>query len=220
MTATMQPQPHPKGPGRHRSVESEAAVLAATAELLLDYPLREITVEAIAKKAEVGKATIYKWWPNKAYVALDAFLASMRRAVITPDTGSAERDFIGQLRSLTRFYTSPSGKVFGQFLAEGQSDPEFKKLFNERFLQPRRQAVSIIWQRGVARGEIAADLDKEIVLDLIYGPTIFRLMAGHAPLNDAQAEAFVTTVFRGIAQIPTARSKGQEHPQMRAIGTP
>src|SRR5215469_113770 len=93
--------------GRQRSKESEDAILAATLCLLKEKPLRDITIEEIARKAGVGKATIYKWWPSKAYVALDAFLGKMNKMVPTPDTGSAEGDFKEQLNSLIAFYTSP-----------------------------------------------------------------------------------------------------------------
>ena len=87
------PVPKSKNRGRQRSEASEEAILTATLSLLKEKPLRDITVEAIARKAGVGKATIYKWWPSKAYVALDAFLRRMNRMVPTPDTGSVESDF-------------------------------------------------------------------------------------------------------------------------------
>ncbi|HVX65945.1 MAG TPA: TetR/AcrR family transcriptional regulator [Bryobacteraceae bacterium] len=192
----------PKCRGRQRSAESECAILTATLQLLEQKPLRDITIEAIAQKAGVGKATIYKWWPSKAYVALDSVLTRMEAAVAAPDTGSAKVDFTEQLKSLIRFYTSPAGRIFCQFIAEGQSDPEFAKLFRERFLAPRRDAVRVIWQRGVERGEVRREIDSELVLDLIYGPTIFRLLAGHAPLNDAEAANIVAAVFAGIEKRP------------------
>lgn len=188
----------PKGRGRHRSSESEAAVLSATAELLKELPLREITIEEIAKRAHVGKATIYKWWPSKAFVALDAFLKTMRRNVGVPDTGSAILDFTEQLRSVIHFYNTPTGAMFRQFLAEGQSDEAFKKHFNERFLKSRRADVTVMWERAIKRKEINPQLDVDLVLDLIYGPLVFRVMTGHAPLNDQQAEEMVAAVFSGI----------------------
>jgi len=188
----------PKARGRHRSVEAEAAILKATLYLLTRQPLRRITTDAIAARAGVSKATIYKWWPNKSMVALDAYLADMTEQVASPDTGSAEQDFSLQLKSVTAFYASPLGRLFGQFLAEGQSDPEFLKLFRERFLQARRDAARVMWQRGVERGEIRKDIDSDTVLDLIYGPLVFRLLVGHGPLNDIEAQKVVTVVFGGI----------------------
>jgi len=186
--------------GRHRSLEAEASILKATLHLLERKPLRKVTVDAIAERAGVSKATIYKWWPNKRLVALDAYLAGITEQVLIPDTGSAERDFTEQLRALTEFYLSPSGRLFNQFIAEGQSDPGFLALFRERFLYARRDAARVMWQRGVDRGEIRKEVDCEIVLDLIYGPTIFRLMAGHGALSGSEAAAMVAAVFGGLRQ--------------------
>lgn len=185
--------------GRHRSVEAEASILKATLQLLERKSLREVTTDAIARRAGVSKATIYKWWPNKSLVALDAYLDSMTARVVMPDTGSAVTDFTLQLQSVTAFYKSPLGRLFCQFIAEGQSDPAFLTLFRERFLYARRDAARVMWQRGILRGEIRKDVDSEIVLDLIYGPMIFRLLAGHGSLAKHDSEAMVAAVFGGIA---------------------
>jgi AcrR family transcriptional regulator len=194
-----------KARGRRRSAEAEAAILKATLYLLERQPLRKVTADAIARRAGVSKATIYKWWPNKSQVALDAYLAGMSEQVIMPDTGSAEMDFTIQLKSVMAFYTSSLGRLFGQFLAEGQSDPVFLSLFRERFLYARRNAARVMWQRGVDRGEIRKEIDSEIVLDLIYGPMIFRLLAGHGSMNESESEAVVEAVFNGLKR-PTYRS--------------
>ena len=172
--------------------------MKATLYLLARQPLRKVTADAIARRAGVSKATIYKWWPNKSLVALDAYLTGMTEQVVMPDTGSAELDFTQQLKSVMAFYTSPLGRLFGQFIAEGQSDPEFLRLFRERFLYARRNAASVMWQRGVDRGEIRKEVDGEIVLDLIYGPMVFRLLAGHGSLSDRESEAVVEAVFGGL----------------------
>jgi AcrR family transcriptional regulator len=193
-------QREPKARGRQRSREAEAAILKATLHLLERKPLRKVTMDAIAKRAGVSKATIYKWWANKRLVALDAYLAGMTERVVMPDTGSAERDFTEQLKSVTEFYLSPIGRLFGQFIAEGQSDPGFLALFRERFLFARRDAARVMWRRGVDRGEIRNEIDCEIVLDLIYGPTIFRLLAGHGSLSGGESEAMTEAVFGGLRQ--------------------
>lgn len=195
----------PRNRGRRRSLEAEAAILRATLCLLERQSLRKVTADAIARKAGVSKATIYKWWPNKSLVALDAFLAGMTEQVLMPDTGSAEVDFTQQLKSVMAFYASSLGRLFCQFLAEGQNDPRFLALFRERFLHVRRAAARVMWQRGVVRGEIREDVDCELVLDLIYGPMIFRLLAGHGSISAHECEALVATVFVGL-----------RHPQRRS----
>ena len=188
----------PKPRGRQRSLEAEAAVLAAVMELLKNKPLREVTADAIAQRAGVSKATLYKWWPNKNIIALDACLSRMNLRVTIPDTGSAYEDFALQLKDVIQFYTSPDGGLFRQFIAEGQSDPEFLTLFRDRFVQARRDAVRAIWDRGVTRGEIRDDIDSDVGLDLIFGPMVSRLLTGHAPLNDAQADAMMNVAFRAV----------------------
>jgi AcrR family transcriptional regulator len=185
--------------GRPRSEKAKEAILASTLRLLERRPLRRISVETIAGEACVGKATIYKWWPSKAQLALEAFLASANLNVTIPDTGSAKRDFVEQVRSLIRFFLTKQGGIFRQFLAESQSDPLFADAFRKLFLSPRREAVKAILRRGVARREIRGDLDTELVLDLIYGPLVYRLMAGHAPLDDGELERLVSALFEGIA---------------------
>ena len=189
-----------RGRGRHRSAEAEASILKATLYLLERKSLREVTTDAIAQRAGVSKATIYKWWPNKSMVALDAYLGGMNERVAMPDTGSAISDFSLQLRSVISFYKSSLGRLFCQFIAEGQSDPGFLALFRERFLYARRDAARVMWKRGVLRGEIREDLNSEIVLDLIYGPMIFRLLAGHGSLCEYDSQAMVEAVFFGIRQ--------------------
>jgi AcrR family transcriptional regulator len=195
-----------KGRGRQRSSESEEAILTTTLQLLKEKPLRDITVEAIARKAGVGKMTIYKWWPSKAYVALDAFLKTMNKMVVIPDTGEAERDLAELLGSIMSFYSSPTGRIFGQFLAESQTDREFAVLFLERFLRPRREVVGVVLDRAMKRGEIDETLDRELVLDLMFGPMVLRLMIAHGPLNKAAADAMISTLLRGIrGTTPKAR---------------
>ncbi len=164
-----------------------------------------MTADAIARRAGVSKTTIYKWWPNKSLVALDAYLAGMTEQVAMPDTGSAELDFTQQLKSLMAFYTTPLGRLFCQFLAEGQSDPGFLALFRERFLYARRDVARVMWRRGVDRGEIREEIDGEIALDLIYGPMIFRLLAGHGSLSDRESEAVVAAVFAGLKRAKNGR---------------
>jgi AcrR family transcriptional regulator len=193
--------------GRHRSLEAEASILKATLYLLERKPLRQVTVDAIAQRAGVSKATIYKWWPNKNLVALDAYLGGMAERVVMPDTGSAEMDFSLQLKSVTTFYKSSLGRLFCQFIAEGQSDPRFLALFRDRFLYLRRDAARVMWRRGVDRGEIRKEIDGEIVLDLVYGPMVFRLLAGHGSLNDRESEAMVEAVFGGLKQPGPKRSR-------------
>jgi AcrR family transcriptional regulator len=188
----------PKRRGRQRSEESEEAILSAITTLLKDKRLRDISIEEIARRAGVGKATIYKWWPSKAHVAFDAFSRRLKEMVPICDTGSAERDFRRQLRSLFAFFETPAGMVLRHFLAEGQVDEEFASLFRDRFIRPRREAIGAIFDRAVERGEIRRGLDREVVLDLIYGPGFYRMLIRHEPLERNTVDKMVSALFQGL----------------------
>src|SRR5882757_5581585 len=194
-----QEQSRPR-PGRPRSEESRTAVLRATSELMQEVGLRAMTTEAIATRSGASKATIYKWWPNKYAVAVEAFLSQMAVESADPDTGSAREDFRLALRGMVRFYTSESGRAYAQLVGEAQFDPQIGAELRDHLVGSRRQLVRAIWDRGVARGELRADVDPEVAIDLIFGPAMYRLVAGHAPLDDTAADAVVDAAMRGLGR--------------------
>jgi AcrR family transcriptional regulator len=186
-------------PGRPRSQQSRAAVLRATSELMREVGLRAMTTEDIAARSGASKATIYKWWPNKYAVAVEAFLSQMAVESADPDTGSAREDFRLALRGLIHFYTGENGRAYAHLVGEAQFDPKIGAELRDHLVSPRRELVRAIWDRGVARGELRADVDPEVAIDLIFGPAMYRLVAGHAPLDDTAAEAVVDAAIRGLA---------------------
>jgi AcrR family transcriptional regulator len=192
-------QPRPR-PGRPRSEQSRTAVLRTTTELMNEVGLRAMTTDEIASRSGVSKATIYKWWPNKYAVAVEAFLSEMLAESADPDTGSAHEDFRIALRGLIHFYTSPSGRVFAQLVGEAQFDPLVEVELRERLVHTRRQLGRAIWERGVARGELRPDIDPEVAIDVVFGPAMYRLVAGHEPLDDSAADAIVDLAMRGMAR--------------------
>jgi AcrR family transcriptional regulator len=185
--------------GRPRSEQARIAVLRATSELMHEVGLRAMTTDEIASRSGVSKATIYKWWSNKYAVAVEAFLSEMLVESPDPDTGSARDDFRIALRGLMHFYTSPSGRVFAQLVGEAQFDPVVAEELRDRLVRARRQLVRAIWDRGVARGELRSDVEPEVAVDLVFGPALYRLVAGHAPLDEAAADRIVDVAVRGLA---------------------
>jgi AcrR family transcriptional regulator len=185
--------------GRPRSQQSRAAVLRATSELMREVGLRAMTTDDIAARSGASKATIYKWWPNKYAVAVEAFLSEMAVESPDPDTGSAREDFRLALRGLIHFYTGENGGAYAQLVGEAQFDPKIGAELRDHLVGSRRELVRAIWDRGVARGELRADVDPEVAIDLIFGPAMYRLVAGHAPLDDTAAEAVVDAAIRGLA---------------------
>jgi AcrR family transcriptional regulator len=187
-------------PGRPRSERSRTAVLRATAQLMNEVGLRAMTIDEIASRSGTSKATIYKWWPNKYAVAVEAFLSEMFAESADPDTGSAREDFRMALRGLVHFYASPSGRVFAQLVTEAQFDPAVAVEFRDQLVGSRRQLARAIWDRGVTRGELRDDVDPEVAMDLVFGPAMYRLVARHAPLDDAAADEIVEAAMRGLAR--------------------
>lgn len=192
--ATGQPRP-----GRPRSEQSRSAVVRATSELLHEIGLRAMTTEQIATRSGASKATIYKWWPNKYAVAVDAFFSELQADSPDPDTGSARQDFTIWLRRLCHFYAGPSGAVFAQLVGEAQFDPEVATELRDGLVRSRRAVLETIWDRGVARGELRADVDRDVAIDLIIGPALYRLMTGRGGLDEAAADAMADTVIRGLS---------------------
>ena len=201
MTVARNGQDQPRSrPGRPRSEQTRLAVLGATSQLMHEVGVKAMTTEEIARRSGASKATIYKWWPNKYAVAADALLSQMLVESDDPDTGSARQDFEITLRGLIHFYASPSGRVFAQLIGEAQSDPQVAAELRDRLVGTRRRLVRAIWDRGVARGELRPDVDPEAAIDVVFGPAMYRLVAGHAPLDDAAADAIVDVAIRGLAR--------------------
>jgi AcrR family transcriptional regulator len=185
--------------GRPRSEASREAIIAAASALLQTVGLNRMSIEAVAEASGVGKTTIYRWWPSKGTLALDAYLEAMRARVVVPDTGDSIEDFRRHARAVVAFYAGPEGLIFAQFMAEAQNDPALAEAFRERFLAQRRTAVKTIWARGVERGEFRADVDSDVAMDMIFAPVVYRLLAGHAPLSRSFAERLVDATMGGLA---------------------
>jgi AcrR family transcriptional regulator len=186
--------------GRPRSEQSRTAVLRAASALINEVGLRAMTTDEIASRSGVSKATIYKWWPNKYAVAVEAFLSEMDTKSPDPDTGSAKEDFRRALRGLIRFYRSESGRAYAQLIGEAQFDPQIGVELREHLIGARRELVRAILDRGIARGELRPDVDPEAAIDLIFGPAMYRLVAGHAPLDARSADTIVDAAMRGLAR--------------------
>lgn len=187
-----------RSPGRPRSEQSRVAVLQATSQLLHEVGLRAMTTEEISARSGASKATIYKWWPNKYAVAVEAFLTEIMAESPDPDTGSAHDDFRRVIRGLTHLYAGESGAVFAQLVGEGQSDPLVREELRTHLVAPRRVLMRAIWDRGVARGELRADVDPDAAIDLLIGPILYRLLLGHAPLDEPSADAVVDIAMHGF----------------------
>jgi AcrR family transcriptional regulator len=190
--------------GRPRSETARKAVLAAAAELLLDHGLHAVSMDAVAERAGVSKATIYRWWPKKETLALDMLFTEW--SAVTPqkfESGVLRSDLIALLGAWTRLSSSrPFGRVVAALLAEARTDPAFSAEYQRRMLEPRRDTARMIFAHAVARGEIPGETRVEVAIDLLYGPLYHRLLHGHAPLDDQFVADLVEMALRGIQPAP------------------
>jgi AcrR family transcriptional regulator len=190
--------------GRPRSQQAHQAILAAAGELLLARGLSAVSMDAVAQQAGVSKATIYRWWPTKETLALDALYTEWAAARPQPrETGSLRGDLLSLLRPWARLASSrPYGRVIAALLAEAQTDPVFAAEYRQRVLEPRRDEARALFGRAVERGEIPVNTKVDVALDLIFGAVYHRLLHGHAPLTDRFVRDAVEMALGGIQPPP------------------
>jgi AcrR family transcriptional regulator len=186
-------------PAGARSQRAHDKALDATKQLLIEGGLRAATVDAISNRSGVSKATIYKHWPSRIAIAANAFGLLFADSLPLPDNGNLGDDLVEHVRNVSRFFAGPRGHTFAELLGASVEDPAGSLYFREHFLDERRTTVLQIWNRAVERGEVASDLAPDDVIDLLFGPLVFRLLTGHYELTDANAECLVTTALVGIA---------------------
>lgn len=181
-----------------RSDRIHQAILVATAELLDEGGFPAATMDAIAARSGASKATLYKHWPSRTAVAAEAFGTMMAEALPLPDTGSTTGDLTEQVVRVSAFYASARGQVFAQLLAACVEDQTGAAYFREYFLNGRRAAITELWQRGVARDDADAGIAIDDVIDILFGPLIFRRMTGHYALTEEHARCLAETALRGL----------------------
>lgn len=194
-------------PGRPRSETARLAILESTCKLLRSSGFEGLTIEAVANDASVGKATVYRWWPDKAALVVDAFSASSSEELRFPDTGSVVQDMESQMVHLVKVFLGPRGRIVSSVIGAGQSDPELTRAFRERFVKPRREEAYTTLRRGIARGELRPDADLDLILDCLYGPIYMRFLIAHRGLSVEFAKQLCRAVMRGFLTSPeTARA--------------
>ena len=186
-----------RAPGRPRCPTTHQAILDAANNLLDEIGFTNMSLEGIAARAGVGKATIYRRWSNKASVVMDAFLAATAKEIAFPNTSSAREDIRRQMRSVVKVLNGPRGRTIATLIGVVQSDNELAEAFRTRFVAVRRGEAKAVVQRGIANGEFKPDMDLESVLDCLYGPLYFRLLIGHEKASAKYADQLVDLVLRG-----------------------
>ena len=193
---------------RRRRERPRRAILRSASKLFHRHGLRRLTIEAIAEDAGVGKATIYRWWPSKAALVLDAIHDQVGPEIAFPDTGSAREDLRLQIASLIEILTSTrTGKAFIALVAESQHDPALAEAIRDRLIAGRRAATREVVERGIARGELRADLDIAIAIDALYGALYYRLLVSHEPLEPDHADTLIAHLYPALASSRRPRDR-------------
>ena len=198
-------------PGRPRSEQARRAILSSTLRLLGKKGFSDFKIEEVADHAEVGKATVYRWWPNKGALIADAFASSTTSKLHFPDTGSVYTDMSQQMRQLVKIFRSRHGRIVSAILAAGQSDKDVIQAFRERFLWPRRREAYRTLRRAIARGELRQDTDLDLLLDSLYGPIYMRFLIQHDRLTPEFVEHLCALVLGGAR--PAGRNRTRVQPR-------
>jgi AcrR family transcriptional regulator len=159
-------------------------VLGAADQLMERDGFARMSVDAIAQLAGVSKATIYRWWPNKAAIVMEALLTSTDPDFVVPETSNPEQDLIERVRRTLNLFRGPKARILTSLIAEAQFNPEVAEAYRLHLLGPRRVTVRTPIERMIAAGKLPANLDIDMAIDLLLGPLYQRLLLRHAPIDD------------------------------------
>lgn len=194
----MAPKPQ-RGPGRPRDEDARRRILRAALDLMNETAFAQVTAEAIAERAGTAKATVYRWWPNKAAVVIEAFREAITPQLPLRDTGSLRDDLTAQVRNFARVLSGPGGRMLRSFVVAARSDPEVAAAFRSIWSDPRRAEAKQMLRRKQAAGQLREDADLDLVLDSLYGPLYYRFLVKNEPPTQKYAEALAELVIRGLA---------------------
>jgi len=184
--------------GRPRDRTHEVRALESASELLLEGGVAACTVEAVSRRSGVSKPTIYRRWPHRTALAIDAFAARIDQQVPLAETGDAAEDLVQAVGRLAEQYQGRDGVVFAELIAAAVLEPGTAELLNDRFFAPRRAALRTLWAEGASRGQLDRHADPDAMIDLLFGPVTFRLLLGHGPTDAHSAVQLARAALRGF----------------------
>ena len=187
--------------GCRRNVETSRAILEAAAAILQEKGYANFTIEEVARRSGASKSTIYRWWPSKMHLLLDIFGDEVEIAIVVPDFSDIEAEIIFLTRAIWKFWReTPSGQAFKSMIAEAQADPSAIEEWRSRFLPERRRRLLFILHRAAERGELRPDIQLEIVADIIFGFSWYRLLTGQIDDDLHVITAMVREIVQGITR--------------------
>jgi AcrR family transcriptional regulator len=188
-----------RGPGRPRSAEAHRAILDAVLVLLAEQGFGGLSVEGVAARAGVGKATVYRRWRSKVPLVIEALDTVASERISAPDTGSVRGDLTEFLSQLVRAMDGPDGRLVAPLLEGMSRSQELAEAFRRDLIAPRREVAVEIIRRGIARGELRPDLHLDVALDAPVAIVFHRLLITGDPVDEALVGRMVDQVLDGIA---------------------
>ncbi|MFL5884535.1 MAG: TetR/AcrR family transcriptional regulator [Thermoleophilaceae bacterium] len=187
--------------GRPRDSRADRAIIAATLELVAEAGVQDFRMDDVAERAGVGKAAIYRRYRSKDDLVA-ATVAALVSEIEVPDTGSTREDLVELMREAVQVYSDPvrSG-VIASVVGSMRLHPELTRTVREGFLAGRRAALSVVLDRGIARGDLASGLDVELALDALGGALFYRLLITGGPIDEHLAEGVAELILRGFAPL-------------------
>jgi AcrR family transcriptional regulator len=195
----MKPLAHRRRKGRppSRMAASHAAIMDAVYALLQEKSVRDLTMEEVARRAGVGKPTLYKWWPTKATLVLAMLCERMAPNLELPMGRTAAESLRLRVQRLIDAFNGPFGRIVAGLIAEGQSEPAIRQEFFDRWVSPRRAATIADLERGKNAGELRSETEPEVLNDAVFGAIYYRLLLRSGPLTRRFGKQLVEQVIRG-----------------------
>jgi AcrR family transcriptional regulator len=191
-----------------RSESSRLAILDAALAVCREVGYAKLTIEAIAARAGVGKQTIYRWWPSKGAVVLEAF-ERVAAEVPVPDSGEVVGDVRVLLTRVVELFADPDfGPHLGALIGEAQFDPHVQSALLERFITPRRAPIVQRLKTAQQEGQLDPSVDPAALLEVTFGALHERLLLRNAPLDKSYADFITNTVFAPLTQ-PAQRTRAR-----------
>ena len=186
-------------PGRPRDEACRNRIRDAALELLEEVGFANVTCDAIAQRSGSSKATIYRWWPDKTAVLIDAFVEIVTPELPLRETATLEEYVTVHMRQFARVVSGRNGRLLAAVIAAAQNDPEVEAAFLSHWIKPRRAISRKALQKFKNEGLLPDRFDIEQILDAMYGPLYFRLTVRHGKLSPAYAESLAAMLVHGLA---------------------
>jgi AcrR family transcriptional regulator len=189
--------------GRPREARADRAIRTAALELMAEHGVQALRVDDVARRAGVGKATIYRRYRSKEQLVTEAVGALVDDDIEIPDTGSTRDDLVVLMREAVQLYSGTiAAKLMPSIVDEMSRNGELAAVARDRFLTRRRGALRVVFERAIERGDLRPDLDVDFALDVLAGPLFYRLLITGGPIDEELAQSVVDLIVRGFAPAP------------------